>query len=372
MNGAVLPSLLLRRDTSAGRIAVSAARARAYSLIEMIGVLAIIALLAAALVPVAIKSMDRATWSRENASLGAMADALKQYIVDSKSIPDQDGWVQAIGSQLSLATNDIALTPRNWTRVYLIEPGGWLETALTSGPWRQNAGGISLAPTNARVLLLSTLARDLPLSSGKPSAADFNAIWDTPQGAQPTGTSYANWPNGADLVIQRINLQPLFHRVLLVNGAGGQGYFSIDGNAPPAAVPPGGSGTNTFYIEGTVLHLYTNSLSTDLVVNEIVHSDMSRVFEYGVWRDQISMGVTNIPASTPTILGGLAGQFVTNSFPSGIKWGSTPQTTMTFVMGFMDTYTAWANNTPRCFNDGAAIGVIMDDLNKLEDASIVP
>jgi hypothetical protein len=83
------------------------------------------------------------------------------------------------------------------------------------------------------------------------------------------------------------------------------------------------------------------------VTKEIIRSDMSRVFEYGVWRDQINVGITN--SSMPTDLAGLAAQFFKNSAPPGVS-GSSPQTVMYAMMSYMNAYTLWADMVPVCFD----------------------
>ena len=77
-----------------------------------------------------------AAWSSETASLSAMADALKLYVVRSDAIPDQNQWYTAISSQLGLSTNQITTTPRNYSRAFLIDNGGWLGTP----PWSPAPG----------------------------------------------------------------------------------------------------------------------------------------------------------------------------------------------------------------------------------------
>src|SRR5436190_295511 len=54
---------------------------QSFSLIEMIGVLAVIAILAAVLVPNVIRRMDFATWQRETSDLKVMADGLVKTIL---------------------------------------------------------------------------------------------------------------------------------------------------------------------------------------------------------------------------------------------------------------------------------------------------
>src|SRR5262249_3543128 len=147
-----------------------------------------------------------------------------------------------------------------WSRAYVYDNSGFLGTnSVVPYLYNQNAAGVQAAGTpttpgtNARIMILSTLARQLPISSGGLSAANFDAIWSTAGGDKPT--TWTNWAGkGEDLLIQRINVEPIFHRVLLVNAdIGSQPYFSINGNQLP--VPAGGGGQNAYYIRGTVLGL---------------------------------------------------------------------------------------------------------------------
>lgn len=318
----------------------------AFSLIEMIGVLAIIAILAAAIVPRVVKRIDLAAYDAESTSLNSMSSALLQYVTRSNTIPNSNTWAQAISSELGLSQGNVLTTPRKWSRAYVIDAGGWLPYALASGPWSQTLAGTVATPTNARVMLIATLSQDLPVTSGAPlSAANFQNIWSTPPLTKPS--TWGGWAGkGEDLVIQHINLQPLFHRVILVNGTGGQGQFSINNSSPATVVPAGADGVDSFYIDGTLLGLHnTNSV---MVAQEVVRADVSRVFEYGVWRDQINLGVTTFSTSFSGI-GALAAQFFTNSASPSTSWGQTPAGIMEMMSSYMDGYNAWAGMAP-CFS----------------------
>ncbi len=358
---------------------------RAFTLIEMVGVLAVIVVLASMLVPVVIRRLNFAAWSGESASLSAMADALRLYIVRSNSIPDQTTWFSAVGSQLGMAPGSITTTPRNYTRAFLIDKGGWLNTALASGPWYQSPGGTAVAPTGCRLMIVSTIAGPTPLpfsSANQPSAADFNTLWITPQGTTPNLSAFTTWTNNGgnpgNLVIQRISLDLLFHHVILVNGSiGGQGYFSINTNTTtPAPVPPGGSGTNTYYLDGSVLGLYdTNS---NLVAQEIIKRDLSRVFEYGLWRDQLYLGTTN------GFLVGLdyfAATFFTSPVPPNAPPGATTQGVLALMASYMEGYMSWAGTSPQCFSYSgtnyangsfAPYNETIGALNSMNSAGVVP
>src|SRR2546425_3802731 len=59
----------------------------AFSLIEMIGVLAVIAILAAVLAPSFIRQMDKIAGDQESAALKSFGDALQQSIMRKRYIP---------------------------------------------------------------------------------------------------------------------------------------------------------------------------------------------------------------------------------------------------------------------------------------------
>src|SRR6266567_629910 len=73
---------------------------RGFTAIEVIGVLTVIALLAAAVIPNVIRRIDHAAWTKETADLNTIADAYTQYIQRNKTVPNQDTWAASVGSYL--------------------------------------------------------------------------------------------------------------------------------------------------------------------------------------------------------------------------------------------------------------------------------
>src|SRR5207245_3528179 len=114
----------------------------------------------------------------------------------------------------------------------------------------------------ARVMIVSSLSRALPIATGVPTSTEFNAIWSTSEGAKPTTATWTSWAGtGDDLRIKKLNLQPLFYQVILVDHRSDTNtppWFSID-NSSTNAVPQGALGLNRYYIDGSVLGLgYTD------------------------------------------------------------------------------------------------------------------
>src|SRR6266568_3201747 len=62
--------------------------ARGHTLIEFIGVLAVLAILALALTPVVIRRMDSAAWTKEVNDMTAISNALVLQTLKNYSIPD--------------------------------------------------------------------------------------------------------------------------------------------------------------------------------------------------------------------------------------------------------------------------------------------
>ena len=79
----------------------------AWTLIEMIAAVAVLAILAALLLPAFIKEMDKSTADQERATLQSFADAFQQYVLTTRTVPNENGWVGAITSRLGVGNNDV-------------------------------------------------------------------------------------------------------------------------------------------------------------------------------------------------------------------------------------------------------------------------
>jgi type II secretory pathway pseudopilin PulG len=316
-----------------------------FTLIETIGVLAIVAILAAVLLPSVVKQVDRAAWVRESGDLSSISNALIMSILTSKTIPDASGWPAAVASQMAMPVSSITTTPRGITRYFLIDPslsikGGGL-------PYTQTPSGSSTQPSSARVMFVSTIAT--PLKAADLAAAKFNAIWDTPVGQKPSGWTWTG--NADDLRIQRVNITPLFHRLKLVDIASSSiGEFAIDGlPSPPSGVPTGGVGQDAYYLDGTFLSLCDVSGAEQ--ARHIVTGDISFVFDDGAWRLQPDSGV--LPSSLATSYGQDVDNFLASLRSSSAVKGTAQDSVAMILNLYMSAYTSWANDNP-CFTSWSA------------------
>ena len=173
--------------------------ARGFSLIEMIGVLAIMAIVAGVLVPNVLRSLDRAAIRAEAETLAALGDQTKLFVRVNGVPPAPGTWSTDLGTLADLAPVDIARNRRAIARLYLLDP------AATPAP---------------RAMILSCMRPGitLPAAADISTPARFQSLWQTADSAVPSTASWGGWAgwtavaNSAEhLVIERINLSPIYH-----------------------------------------------------------------------------------------------------------------------------------------------------------------
>jgi len=269
-----------------------------YTLIELICALAIMVILAAMLVPVAVSQIEIAAVNAETTSLATLNSGLVFGVQHNFQIPCATNWAPVLAQWLGLPATGITTNARGYQRIYVYDTNGFGSLAL---PYTQTIGLASL-PANPRLMLVSSISTNLPDASGPLSTAEFNAIWNTAPGNIPY-TWTTNWHGkGADLLIQRINLMPLFDQVILsavdTNIFGNFVVMSGTNSTTPIYVLTNSPSTN-FYIQGTVIGLYdTNNPPTQNLESQyVVHACNSWVFEDQAWRGELMGWGTNGPAS---------------------------------------------------------------------------
>ena len=261
------------------------------SLIELIGVLAVMAVVAVLVVPATLRHLDQVAGDLETARLKALGAALQGSILRTTAIPNGTNWVAVVAMQSGLSPSEVSLNGRRKPRVLLWDPSGWLSTNLTPLPYTQTHAGTPNFPANARMILLSSLGTSLPggITNGpSPTAAAFEAVWNWPEGtnAPPEDAQWTGWPGAPDLVVQRINLSPLFVRLALTTySSGTNGQYAVGSSAIQPVLPPGNNGIAAYFLKGTVLKLYTGAGAFD--GTQVLEADASYVFEAGRWRDSV-------------------------------------------------------------------------------------
>ncbi|MHB1308858.1 MAG: type II secretion system protein, partial [Limisphaerales bacterium] len=145
MRFAAPPSHSVRRWKSGAR---ATARVGGFSLIEMIGVLAIMALCAAILTPNVAQRVGRMRAEREERTLATLGEALTRSVVANQVIPGAGSWAQSVAAVTGLSLNEVLRSiPADSTtaRVYLIHPSFKPSTMAGGGfadpLWTQGAAG---------------------------------------------------------------------------------------------------------------------------------------------------------------------------------------------------------------------------------------
>lgn len=211
----------------------------AFTLIEMIGVLAVMAILAGVLVPNVLRSVDRAALAAEATTLGRLGEQTRQYLRINGTVPTAANWTIALGTLADLAPADIASNRRALARSFLLDP------AALPAP---------------RVLILSSMRAGLtlPTAGSVTTAAQFQAIWQTADKAVPPTTSWGGWSawtavagSGEYLLVERVNLLPIYSTelasitVTLNNrGAGAASYNLVLPNGTAQSVVNVAAGGN--------------------------------------------------------------------------------------------------------------------------------
>jgi len=157
--------------------------------------------------------------------------------------------------------------------------------------------------------------------------ADFNALWNAPNGTVPTSGVWTNWAGKpTDVSVQRLNLGYLFAHLVLSDIDPTNASYSINGSAVQN-LSPTNTQLNAYYLTATVLTLYL--ANTNIEATQILGMDSSWEYSGGGWRN----------AAAPAPLDNNAVSFYTITNSSYM----TNQTTLTNLTVVVST------NTSDCF-----------------------
>jgi type II secretory pathway pseudopilin PulG len=336
----------------------------AFTLIEVIGILAVLAILATVIISTTTGRLDIAAASLESRNLVSYATALQNNILRNRYIPGASDWPTVIAAELGVNVSSVTNTARNNPRYFLIDPELWIRPNDRGVlPYAQSdlvlaiaASGQTNQPFSPRVMIVSSLSTPLPsfITSGTASSsAVFSNVWNWPdRSAAPPAGWPANWNNrGTDLVVQRINLAPLFVHLTLQNYPPpplytSQGQYAIAGLGPYQVPNSPNNGVNAYFLKSTVLSLFQDGAGGALQADQILGKDASFFYIQGVWRGTIDFG-TNInqsvsqAAAMGSVFVATAQAFVAS--PYNINGGTTPPMVVSNMSSFMAAYIAYAN-----------------------------
>lgn len=243
---------------------------RGFTLIEMIGVLAITAIVAAAITPNVVRQLSAANADAEARTLELLGDALRDYIESNKRIPGLANvdWSGSIAQMAAIPTASVLQNERGFRRGYYVDPRFFTTSDLRFNAYQQQRG-LATAPVSPRIMLVSMLKQNVPNPPN--SSADFDAIWQQ--------TNRASLVEGTNVHIERINLSDLFQQVVLINDLEVQPSYRIEGG-PTTRLALGSAGgrlgLTRFIVRGSRLELVNDGGVQERTV--LVRDSSSAIF----------------------------------------------------------------------------------------------
>ncbi len=211
-------------------VPVTVTKENGFTLIEMIGVLAIMATLTAIILPNVIDQLDRAAQEAEAQNLRAIGQGIDTYLQQNRDWPTN--WGPLSFEYVPFGDDQLTENVRAFPRYFGEHPN-----------LNGFNNGNGLDPTNLkdlRFMVLSDLTQDPGPNLN--NLAEFNTWWDTDDSITP------------DLIIYRGKVKKHFHLVSM-SAVGPGGSYQIDGEPTNA----GGSGTlgvyGNYHITGSLIEL---------------------------------------------------------------------------------------------------------------------
>jgi hypothetical protein len=316
----------------------------------MIGVMAVAIIIALAFALTTTKSLDRAFASNESSIMQNFASALQSSALRNVYIPGSNDMAQAIATELGVNLNMVQNTDRRNARFFFVDPAFTINTTNCGSGYVQTTDGAystSFSTAPYRIMILSGIAAALPKISI--TAANFNTIWTTTDGQIPASPDFNGWKGSwGDVVIQRMNLTPLFINLQLSKDSSAGAQYMIQGAGP---LTVGSSGLNSSYLQNTLVTL-VNASSSPTVTNAelMLNRALSFFFVQNFWRSVPYAPAAVSPSQTNGAAGDLAtaiaitaGIFANSPYNVNANSGTTPPGVLNLMSNFMAAYVPYAD-----------------------------
>lgn len=239
-------------------------RERGFTLMELIGVMAVLAILSAAMAPSIFAAVDDAYSAAEDSNLQALADDLENYLLTRRSLPraSRPEWSAALATVSDRPVSAVLSNRRNFQRTLYYDPR-FFSTSDVSFPGFVQTTGLAAAPVSPRLMLISNTRANAPQPAM--NSATFNAIWNQDPGAAVVESS--------DVKIVRLNLGRHFQRVLMTNSAPALTGYSLDGGVSAAIAANNGTTDGVlerYVITGTTLRLFSDPYPSGTLATAIL------------------------------------------------------------------------------------------------------
>ncbi len=214
---------LFYRRVNVSSIPLAIVPQRGFSLIALIGVLAVITIGLSLVTPAFVRMWDQRHQDTEDQQLRLIAEGIRTYLDQNKAFPPS--LASLVPKYVPFSAAQVTTNARGFPRHYAIHP------AMAGF---NNSTGLSVAElVNVRFLLVSNLTQDAAPTIT--TAAEFEAWWTMDESLVP------------DLHIQRNNIGNVFYSLAITpegNGAAAPATNSV-GNVLPAH--------NAFHLVGTTI-----------------------------------------------------------------------------------------------------------------------
>ena len=246
-----------------------------FSLLEMIGVMAVMAILAGALAPSVFQMLEEGYQGAEAQSMETVAGALRDYVRYTKTIPaaNADRWSEAVAEYAGLSPTRVRLNEKNYARRLYIDPDFFGGGGTGGDPFYTQDQGLAVLPVSPRAMFVSDL--DSNVSANLNTAVRFDDVWNQ--------TADALIVESKTVFVERINLAPLFKRVILSNANSGQTGYVLEAasEAAVAAASGGSDGVRTIFVmAGSRLSLRAAPFPGSTTQRQLIVSrDMSLRYE---------------------------------------------------------------------------------------------
>lgn len=252
-------------------------RTRGFTLIEFVGVIAIIAILAGYGLVSAQRTLIENRRTAEESSLKGIAAGLSNVVKQALSVPSSSTWSTAVAAQLNRSLNEILTNSLGNRRTVLVDPTfqiGSPALPFSALPYTQTIAG-SREPRNLNFIILSSLDAPLPTSG-----LTFSNLWNSADEALPSGWPTSWKGSAADLKRERVTLTGLFYRLILNNlDATNSASWSM-GTGTTNAISPN-SRKELWIVDGTSVDLH--NAGGGLFARDILHADASYIYMAGRW-----------------------------------------------------------------------------------------
>ncbi len=313
-----------------------------FSLLELIGVLSIMAIMISMAVPTALRYLRDAEQRAEFQTVAAIATALEEVILDRKLLPGTNDWVDLAARKLEQPPRILGATGSGAPRLLLYHPSSAIRPSATA--WVQTASGFQgLSPGFDRMLVVSTLQSAFPAGVDFRSVATFDALWNTLPRQRPAGWTAADLPDPDDLQVARLDLGRLLHRVVINNTASDNSpaRISLEANGTVFSVTRSNPATpwERSFIHGTGLNIY--GPQGTLWECELITEDRTLYYNETGWGNETRFAASR-SASWSSSVATLVNDFLNASFASASNL-QRPRAAIDELYRTMWTYMDWAD-----------------------------